>query len=84
MKAYLLIVIIFACCVSRYTSVEIIPELKKHILNLGYGTNLKYKGMLVYSFNRFYAVTKFILPNVNDLNFVPIDFNEKCDYINAD
>ena len=45
MKGYSLIVIIFACCICRYTSVEIMPEFKKTILNFGYGINFKYEGM---------------------------------------
>ena len=45
------------------------PELRKNILNFGYGNNFKYKGMLAHSFDRFYVVTLFILPTVNDLNF---------------
>ena len=76
MKAYSLIVIIFTCCIFRYTSVEEMPELKKNILNFGYGINFKYEGMLAHSFDRFYVVTKFILHTINDLKFLPIDFNE--------
>ena len=77
-KACSLIVIIFACCVCRYTSVEIMPELKKkkNILNFGYGINFKNEGMLAHSFDRFYVVTKFILPLVNDLKLSPLEFNE--------
>ena len=59
-KAYSLI-IIFICCVWRYTLVDIMPEHKRNILNLGYGINLKYEGMLSLSFDRFYVVTNFIL-----------------------
>ena len=37
MKAYSLIVIfIFACCVCKYTAVEIMPYLKTNVLNFGY------------------------------------------------
>ena len=59
------------------------PELKKDVLNFGYKINFKYKGMLVHSFDRFYVITKFILPIINDLNFVPIDLDKSCDYLNA-
>ena len=59
MKAYSLFIII--CCIFRYTSIEIKPELKKNILTFGYGINYKYEGMLAHSFDRFYVVTKFIL-----------------------
>ena len=40
--------------------------------------------MLAHSFDRFYVVTKLILPSVSDLKFLPIDFNEKCNYLNDD
>ena len=76
MKGCSFIVIICVCCVCKYISVEIMPELKKNILNFGYRINFKYEGMLVHSFDRFYMVTKFILPSVNDLKFSTIYFNE--------
>ena len=53
MKAYSLIIII--CCIWRYASIEIKWELKKNILNFGYGINFKYKEMLAESFDRFYV-----------------------------
>ena len=37
--------------------------------------------MLAHSFDRFYVVTKFILPTVNDLTFSTIKFDEKCEYL---
>ena len=85
MKVYSLIVMfIFMCCFCKYTLVEIMPELKKNVLHFGYGINFKYKGMWAHSFDRFYVVTKFILPLVSDLEFLPIDFDEKWNYLNDD
>ena len=43
------------------------PELKKNILKFGYCINYKYEGILSHSFDRFYVVTKFELPKVEDL-----------------
>ena len=80
MKAYSIMLIII-CYICRYTSVEIKPELKKNILNFGYGINFKYKQMLAHSFNRFYVVTKFILPTINDLKFSAINFEDSCNYL---
>ena len=68
MTAYSLI-IIFACYICRYNSVDIMPELKRIILNFGYGINFTYEGMLLNSFDRCCAVTKFILPTIDDLKF---------------
>ena len=35
----------------------------------------------MHSFGRFYLITKFILPTVNDLKFLTINFNETCEYL---
>ena len=40
--------------------------------------------MLCYSFERFYVVTKFILPTIDDLKFSPVDFYSECSYLNID
>ena len=42
-------------------------ELKKNVLNFGYGTNFKYEGMLTHLFDRFYVLTKFEMPKIDDL-----------------
>ena len=82
MKAYsLMVIFVFVSCFCKDTLVEIIPECKKNILNFGNRINFKYEGMLAHSFDRFYAVTKFIRTLVNNLRFSPIDFSEKCNYL---
>ena len=83
MKAYSLIVI-FICCICKYTLVDIMPELKRNILNFGYGINFKFEGMLFHSFDRFYVITKFILPTIKELKFLPIKFDTHCNYLNVD
>ena len=40
--------------------------------------------MLSHSFDRFYVVTKFILPSINGLKFLPVDFDSECSYLNVD
>ena len=62
------------------TSVEIKPKLQRNILNFGYGINYKYEGMLRHSFDRFYVVTKFMLPMLGDLKFSKLNFNDSCAY----
>ena len=61
--------------------IKIKPELKKNILNVGYGINYKYEGMLVHSFDRFYIVTKFILPSIGDLDFSKLNYDNTCAYL---
>ena len=68
-------------CVYGSSAVDIMPELKRNILNFGYGVNFKYEGMLSYSCDRFYVVTKFKLPKVEDLRLMTIDFDSKCSYL---
>ena len=67
--------------VYRYTSIEIKPELKKNNLKFGYGINYKYEGMLVYSLDRFYVVTKFIWPTIEDLKLSSLNFDNNCEYL---
>ena len=37
--------------------------------------------MLAHSFDRFYVVTKFILPTLDDLKLLPIKYDKECKYI---
>ena len=60
------------------------PELKKNILKFGYRNNFIYEGILAVSFDKFYVVAKFILPSVDNLKFLQVDFNERCNYLSDD
>ena len=60
------------------------PELQKNILKFGYGINYKYEGMLMHSFNRFYIITKFILPSIGDIKFSQLNFDDSCLYMNKE
>ena len=53
-------------------------------LNFGYGINYKYEGMLTHSFNRFYVVTKFMLPSIKDIKFSRLNFDHTCAYMNKE
>ena len=64
------------------SAVDIMPELKRNILNLGYGVNFKYEGMLSHSFDRFYIMMKFELPKTKDLRLATFKFNFECSYAN--
>ena len=74
MKAYLLI-IVFICFICKYTSLDMMPELKRNILNFLYGINFKSEGMLSHLLDRFYVVTKFILQTTEDVKFLLIIFD---------
>ena len=77
---FCVVLIILLCLSSRYSSVEIRQELQKNILKFGYGINYKYEGKLAHSFDRFYVVTKFILPTLDDLKVSPIGYDKECNY----
>ena len=80
MKIYLLFMQL--CYIYQCTSNNIKLELKKNILNFGYGINYKYEVMLAHSFTGFYVVTKFILPSIRDLNFSKLNYDNTCIYFN--
>ena len=61
--------------------IKIRPELQRNILNFGYGINYKYEGMLVHSFDRFYVVTKFMLPMIGDNKLSKLNFDQPCTYM---
>ena len=62
--SFLTIALCLLLFIHDNSAVDIMPELKKNILNFGYGVNFKYEGILSHSFDRFYIETKFELPNV--------------------
>ena len=60
------------------------PKLQKNVLKFGYGINYRYEGMLAHSFDRFYIVTKFMLPLIGDIKFSRLDFDHSCTYMNKE
>ena len=72
------LLILLLCFIFKHSSITIKQELQETVLRFGYGINYKYKGMLAHSFDRFYVVTKFILPTLNDLNLSPIKYDKEC------
>ena len=81
MKLYSVILLIILTTI-RFIKFDL--ELQKNILNFGYGINYKYKGMLTHSFDRFYIITKFILPSIGDIRFSHLTFNDSCSYMNKE
>ena len=75
------LLMILLCLCSRYSLVEIKPELQRTILKFGYCINYKYEGMLAHSFDRFYVISKFILPTWDDLKLHPINYDKECQYL---
>ena len=63
-------------------SIKFNLELQTNILKFGYSINYKYEGMLVHSFDRFYIITKFMLPSMGDIKFSNLNFDHSCAYMN--
>ena len=63
-------------------TIDLMPKLKKNILNFGYGANFKYEGILTHSFNRFYVVTKYEIPRVEQLQFTNFALDLMCNHLN--
>ena len=69
---------------SLSVGIKIKPELQRNILKFGYGINYKYEGILAHSFDRFYMVTKFILPSIEDIQFSRLNYDNTCVYMNKE
>ena len=65
-------------------SIKFNPELQKNILKFGYSINYKCESMLVHLFDRFYIVTKFMLPSMGDITFSKLNFDHSCAYMNKE
>ena len=56
-------------------------ELQNNILKFGYRISYKYTGMISHSFDRFYVITKFELPRVQDTQFTAIPYDKNCEHL---
>ena len=82
MKLYLLI--LAGINFSLSVGIKIKLELQRNILKFGYGINYKYEGMLAHLFDRFYIVTKFILPSIEDIKFSRLNYDNTYTYMNKE
>ena len=82
MKLYFLI--LAGINFSLSVVINIKPELQRNILKFDYGINYKYECMLAHSFDRFYIVTKFILPTIEDIKFSRLNYDNTFTYMNKE
>ena len=68
--------------VHEVLTVDVMPELKKNVLNFRYGANVKYEGMLSHSFDRFYVVARYEIPKIETLRFTTFSFDLTCNHLN--
>ena len=50
MLIYFIAIVAISLC--RAVTIDVMPKLKKNVLNFGYSANFKYEGMLIHSFDR--------------------------------
>ena len=82
MKFYILVLVGIIFPMSKGIKIKL--ELQRNILKFGYGINYKYEGMLAHLFDRFYIITKFILPSIEDIKFSKLIYDQTCMYMNKE
>ena len=82
MNTHLTLIAVILISMCEVLTVNIMPELKKNVLNFRYGVNFKYKGMLTHSFDRFYAVAKYEIPKIENLKLTTFSFDLMCNHLN--
>ena len=80
MLIYFITIITFS--LHKAFTIDVIPKMKKNVLNFRYGANFKYEGMLTHSFDRFYVVAKYEIPKVEHLQFTTFTFDLMCNHLN--
>ena len=80
MLLYFITILVLSLC--KAFMIDVMSELKKNVLNFGYGANFKYKGMLTHSFDRFDVVAKYEIPKVENLQFTTFTFDLTCNHLN--
>ena len=51
-------IVVILVSLHEVLTFDVMPELKKNVLNFRYGVSFKYEGMLTHSFYRFYDVAR--------------------------
>ena len=68
--------------VSNVSNMDInLGNLHNNVLKFRYSINYKYMGKVSHSFDRFYIVTKFELPKVEDLKSDDIPYDAECTHL---
>ena len=81
MLLYFITIPVLSLC--KAFMIDMMPGLKKNMLNFRYGANFNYEGMLTYSFDRFYVVAKYEIPKVEHLQFTTFTFDLMCNHLNT-
>ena len=79
---HLTLIAVILISMYEVLAVNVMPELKKNVLNFRYGANFKYEGMLTHSFDRFYVVAKYEIPKIENLKITTFSFDLTCNHLN--
>ena len=82
MNIHLTLIMVVLISMCEVVAIDVMPELKKNVLNFRYGANFKYEGMLTHSFDRFYVVAKYEIPKIENLKFTTFSFDLMCNHLN--
>ena len=82
MHIHLTLIAVVLISLREVLSIDVMPELKKNVLNFTYSVNFKYKVMFTHSFDRFYVVAKYKIPKIENLKFTTFSFDLMCNHLN--
>ena len=63
------------------SQVQISSDLFLNKLNMSYGINYKYNGLLHHNIHRVWIITKMVVPKLNDVKFPDINFDPNCTFL---
>ena len=82
MNIHLTLITVVLISLCEVLAIDVMPELKKNVLDFRYSVNFKYEGMLTHSFDRFYVVAKYEIPKIENLKFTTFSFDLMCNHFN--
>ena len=82
MQTYFILITVFLISLCKVFTIDVMPALKKNVLNFRYSAYFKYDRMLTHLFDRFYVVAKYKIPKVEHLQFTTFTFDLTCNHLN--
>ena len=64
------------------SQLQISSDLFLNKLNMSYGINYKYNGLMYHNIHRVWIINKVVLPKLKDVKFPDINFDPDCKFIN--
>ena len=82
MHTYPIYITVFLISLHKVLMIDMMPKLKKNVLNFRYSANFIFEEVLTHSFNIFYVVAKYKIPKVECLQFATFAFDLTCNHLN--